>query len=330
MTNGAHPAGPHEDVVVVTDDGHVLTDEELMDRQTTAYAFLVGVVLLQVAVLRIRAVYPKRFQEVTLAFLWLYPLVVLYRKLDVTSILLVTTWVAWSAWTVRLLKMARAKHLAPDTPEKVYTWFLRTHSVCYYAGTASIYLFLFFPGFCFTVLFFALYFAVLGRDLAEIATDHISNTVGYTKYDTPPRNLCALCDNELQPMLELLASEGKSNDENSSAKRSVFKLECGHEFHEHCLRGWAIVGKKDTCALCSEKVDLKALIPEHPWNSRRMSVLWIRLLNVLRFLVVWHPLIVHLDLFLLNIMHFAPLLDKPVHIEHHYHEAPHEAVASSI
>ena len=34
----------------------------------------------------------------------------------------------------------------------------------------------------------------------------------------------------------------------------VFKLACEHIFHEHCIRGWALVGKKDTCPLCDEKV----------------------------------------------------------------------------
>lgn len=313
-----HPTGPHDDLVVVTDEGRVLSQQEIEERQLTAYAFLVGVVVLQVVVLKLRSRYPKRFQEITLLFLWLYPLLVIHRRIDVTSILLMGTWIAWSARTFHLLQLSRAKTLARDTPERVYSWFLQTHTICYLLGTSSIYLFLFLPSLCFSVLFFALYFAVLGRDLAEIATDYISNTVGYTKYDTPPRNLCALCDNELQPMLELMASD---NDEDRERKhRTVFKLQCGHEFHEHCLRGWAIVGKKDTCALCSEKVDLKSLIPEVPWNSRRVSVLWIRLLGVLRFLVVWHPLIVNLDLLLLRVFHFAPLIDSPVHIEHHHHD----------
>ena len=38
---------------------------------------------------------------------------------------------------------------------------------------------------------------------------------------------------------------------------NTFQLTCGHEFHEFCVRGWCIVGKKQTCPWCHEKVDLK-------------------------------------------------------------------------
>ncbi len=36
-------------------------------------------------------------------------------------------------------------------------------------------------------------------------------------------------------------------------------------FHEFCIRGWCIVGKKQTCPYCKEKVDLKRLFP-NPWE----------------------------------------------------------------
>ncbi|CAB1335895.1 unnamed protein product, partial [Coregonus sp. 'balchen'] len=31
-------------------------------------------------------------------------------------------------------------------------------------------------------------------------------------------------------------------------------------FHEFCIRGWCIVGKKQTCPYCNEKVDLKRMM----------------------------------------------------------------------
>ena len=30
-------------------------------------------------------------------------------------------------------------------------------------------------------------------------------------------------------------------------------------FHEFCIRGWCIVGKKQTCPYCKEKVDIKRM-----------------------------------------------------------------------
>ncbi len=38
-----------------------------------------------------------------------------------------------------------------------------------------------------------------------------------------------------------------------------------NRFHEFCIRGWCIVGKKQTCPYCKEKVDLKRLFP-NPWE----------------------------------------------------------------
>ena len=35
------------------------------------------------------------------------------------------------------------------------------------------------------------------------------------------------------------------------------KTQC--RFHEFCIRGWCIVGKKQTCPYCKEKVDLKRM-----------------------------------------------------------------------
>lgn len=32
-----------------------------------------------------------------------------------------------------------------------------------------------------------------------------------------------------------------------------------YRFHEFCIRGWCIIGKKQTCPYCKEKVDLKKM-----------------------------------------------------------------------
>ncbi|KAJ1474100.1 hypothetical protein T484DRAFT_1833576, partial [Baffinella frigidus] len=50
-----------------------------------------------------------------------------------------------------------------------------------------------------------------------------------------------------------------------------------------------IVGKKDTCPFCSEKVSLKALLA-NPWESQ--SLMFGNLLDAVRYLIVWNPVIV--------------------------------------
>jgi len=61
-------------------------------------------------------------------------------------------------------------------------------------------------------------------------------------------NVCAVCGNKL------LVSEHEEG-----VIENTYKLTCEHVFHEFCIRGWCIVGKKQTCPYCKEKVDLKKM-----------------------------------------------------------------------
>jgi len=65
-------------------------------------------------------------------------------------------------------------------------------------------------------------------------------------------------------------------------------LNCQHLFHSWCIRGWAIVGKKDVCPICAEKVDLSATFV-NPWEKQ--SILWGNILDAVRYLIVWNPII---------------------------------------
>ncbi|XP_015306422.3 RING finger protein 175 isoform X1 [Macaca fascicularis] len=60
-------------------------------------------------------------------------------------------------------------------------------------------------------------------------------------------------------------------------------------FHEFCIRGWCIVGKKQTCPYCKEKVDLKRMI-SNPWE--RTHFLYGQILDWLRYLVAWQPVVI--------------------------------------
>ena len=42
-------------------------------------------------------------------------------------------------------------------------------------------------------------------------------------------------------------------------------------FHEFCIRGWCIVGKKQICPYCKEKVDLKAIF-KNPYPSNILCI----------------------------------------------------------
>lgn len=51
----------------------------------------------------------------------------------------------------------------------------------------------------------------------------------------------------------------------------VRQLNCKHCFHDLCIRGWTIVGKKDVCPVCLEKVDMKDLCSDKPWETQNLS-----------------------------------------------------------
>lgn len=103
----------------------------------------------------------------------------------------------------------------------------------------------------------------------------------YTPQGMPIRsleqNVCAVCGNDL------LVSE-----KDTGVIENTYKLSCHHVFHEFCIRGWCIIGKKQTCPYCKEKVDLKRLF-SNPWE--RPHVLYGQLLDWIRWLVAWQPVI---------------------------------------
>lgn len=57
---------------------------------------------------------------------------------------------------------------------------------------------------------------------------------------------------------------------------------------EACLRGWTLIGKKNCCPYCNERVDLKRMFP-HVWETQ--SRLFAQILDAVRYLIVWNPLI---------------------------------------
>ncbi|XP_076664011.1 E3 ubiquitin ligase Rnf121 isoform X3 [Andrena cerasifolii] len=194
-----------------------------------------------------------------------------------------------------------SKKGCPETNYRlVYKWFLFIYKVSYVLGIISYIIMLatfFGLNIVFEVkpqvwmncgilfLFYGLYFGVLGRDVAEICADKMASHIGYyVPGQMPTRTLepgvCAVCGNRL------LVSEHEPG-----VIENTYKLSCEHVFHEFCIRGWCIVGKKETCPYCKEKVDLKKMFC-NPWE--RPHVFYGQLLDWIRWLVAWQPLILFL------------------------------------
>lgn len=108
----------------------------------------------------------------------------------------------------------------------------------------------------------------------------------------------------------------KSESDPEVTNNPPIKLDCAHEFHSKCILGWTLVGKKDTCPFCKEKVDLAKIIPQRAWNSPKLNIWWLRFLGFMRYLLVWNPIVTYISIYFLKIFHFEPPVDsegKPIY-----------------
>ena len=148
------------------------------------------------------------------------------------------------------------------------------------------------PGLGIILLWYGLYFGVLNRDCAEVASDRIATRMGGSKRLAVNVRDCAICGGELADAHSISASHLTIDQQQSRSLptgEASIQLSCKHIFHSDCMRGWAIIGKKDSCPVCNEKVDLRALYADRPWETRNLS--WVQMLDFFRYMVVWQPTI---------------------------------------
>jgi RING finger protein 121/175 len=254
--------------------------------------------------------YYKSFFHATLLGMWTIPVVFcaywqFWRML--------TVWSLFSAATGRILYQAwQPKNINSTTPQVVYAFFFWVHRVCYtmalsgytlvvldFLGVTHILVPIFgadhaavhsLSYYGAMVMFYGLYFGVLGRDFAELATDRIAAKMGFgggsdrISESTMRPNTCYICN------------------EVFGERKTATLEQCGHSFHDWCIRGWTIVGKKDMCPFCSEKVELSKVFT-NPWD--KPNILWVNLMDTLRYMIVWNPVI------LITIQAVLYFLDRP-------------------
>ena len=83
---------------------------------------------------------------------------------------------------------------------------------------------------------------------------------------------CSLCDQQID--------DGGSEMDGTAAAtgnvlKDVIKLQCGHAFHEVCMRGWVIVGKHEVCPACGERVSRRQILL-NPWD--KPGLVWLNVL----------------------------------------------------
>jgi len=264
----------------------------------------VVMMLSQVLLVIWRKHYFNSYQVVTLIGMYFIPV---YFSVELHFYKMLVIWATFSVATAYVVFKATRKPLAQTTPRSVYTYFTVLYKLTYFAtfggyglalldflGLGVLIQITFHPQtdphplmtIGLIMMFYGLYFGVLVRDFAEICAGSMASVIGYYNKDgAMPKlqlndDVCAICGDST-----------KASGEDDPEK--MCKLRCGHSFHEFCIRGWTIIGKKETCPYCGEKVDLKVLFPQ-PWSLERQDVLFSQLLDAIRYLVVWQPVIVTL------------------------------------
>ncbi|XP_074650660.1 E3 ubiquitin ligase Rnf121-like [Tubulanus polymorphus] len=238
----------------------------------------------------------RSYQIVTLIGMWIIPIFFCVRFHWWRFI---SIWFIFSIITAYITFIATRHPIAGTAPRKVYTWFVIIYKLSYALGIVGYcvimftlfglnLLFMIQPNvamdFGLLLLFYGLYYGVVGRDFAEVCADKMAAHIGYyTRTGMPTRrlepNVCAVCGNNFSIV---------DNDDDDIGEKT-YRLSCNHTFHEFCIRGWCIVGKKETCPYCKEKVDLKRMF-SNPWE--RPHVLYGNLLDWIRYLVAWQPVII--------------------------------------
>jgi len=118
--------------------------------------------------------------------------------------------------------------------------------------------------------------------------------------------ICGICGGKQS---KLVANPSVSDVQDEGQDKTV-ALNCQHLFHSWCIRGWTIVGKKDVCPICCEKVDLSSTFV-NPWE--RQSILWGNILDAVRYLIVWNPLILLIINFILTAVVESPTTPHQTH-----------------
>lgn len=282
------------------------------------FVFVVTLVGFQYLVMECRKKHDRAYLLVSLVGLWLIPAgCAVYFVFP--SVLAV-----WSLFTVatgHVMYLATRRELAKQTPRQVYKWFSVVTRVCFACGALGYVVVLseFFAipralglaGYGAPVgaaiLGGGLYLGVLTRDCASLCAETMAARMGLgtsrdeeERRELPP-TMCCVCAGALVGTAAESESELSQLDPTTMRLENPFAgclagtgneaeptvaLNCGHRYHQSCIRGWALIGKKDTCAYCSERVHVSQVFP---WE--RHSLMWLNLLDAIRYLIVWNPLI---------------------------------------
>ncbi|KAJ1966071.1 hypothetical protein GGI12_000336 [Dipsacomyces acuminosporus] len=277
--------------------------------------FVAVLALLPTTVQHWRRKHPASYRLVSIGSICLIPP---YFALGNHYYRFICVWLVYAISNIYILYLATREPLYPNTPRNVYRWFAFINKASYavFALGFALFMLCFFnviPGLTDTeyyvessmlTVFYGLYFGLISRDLVTLCSDKMAATLGYsssaglpTKF--LPRDVCCICGAGLGGYDEGEDSAGSgllsaahehpvpASLPATAIREPTHKLGCGHEFHASCIRGWCVVGKRDICPFCREKVDLE-MFKQNPWDKQ--EIFYITALEYMRFFISWQPL----------------------------------------
>lgn len=297
---------------------HEPTEEELRHAMLAFYLVMICMIGAQAALVAWRKRHRRSYELSTLMGLWLVP-PVLCLQVGFYRFLLV--WSLYSSVTVYYIykcAFSVGNKIDKSLPRRVYKWFHSVFRISVGVGALGYCLLLldifgggvltaaiFGQGASIIFLWYGLYFGVLTRDCAEVASDRMAAALGTGRKMAVSVRDCGICGGELRdahsPSMQESPAAGEGINTTKSSIDKTVQLSCKHLFHGECIRGWLIVGKKDTCPTCWEKVDTKALYADRPWETSNIQ--WVQMLDMVRYLVAWNPLILFVLHFVLHFLH---------------------------
>lgn len=287
---------------------------------------IVTIVVAQTALIAWKKHHYKSYQNVSMFGMWIIPLCIsLYNHwIRFIGIWFVITLITL-ALIYRPLIQKGGFRSGTSIPRLLYRWFYYLYSVSsVVAVTGYMIIMATFLGLNllfnlkpqtpldvgFMLLFYGIYYGVLTRDFTDFLVDKLAASIGYynPQSSLPSKQLnstiCAICgrshaglddeDGLYSGSQDSLIAGGTSaagaGSGLESSKERVFTLTCGHRYHEYCIYGWCLVGKKQVCPFCREKVDLNQLFASLPFQ--KPHYLYGNLLDFIRYLVAWQPVII--------------------------------------
>ena len=250
------------------------------------FILIVVALIVQGIIYKWKQINYRSFQLFTLFLLWSVPLAISVANGWMRFSLV---WVITSAVTTMVSLRALKNPMEARTPRVVYKYF-KAYSNITFCMVASGYLLMLtgvmlsIPSswlyeLCLHVIFYGLYYGVLGRDVIDVLSDRMAASIGYHRQEGIPlvalaANVCAVCGGSVA---------------DGMAEGTVSVLNCGHSFHYSCIRGWSIIGKKEMCPYCKERIDTEQF-RENPWQQQ--EYFYGKFLDFVRYLIVWQPVMI--------------------------------------